>query len=231
MTTKTTVSPDTASPIPHNIPLQRRLPRRGRSGAALCPSAASPSACTARWRGCSLFMTPIVGWSCSGSFCGQSPAFLHRILCRGQPRSQTDGRSRRFCGRRRPYRRQRPRVVQIERPAVLFLICQVRQPEVRRHFFEIFLVADRCTDRAAALGHEGRAEGELFVIFTRRIFSPRFHLGSSVSGWLSHQASYKSGRRSRVRSRLWAPRHSSIFCGRRSAARAARRGPPRPRGG
>ena len=34
-------------------PYEKGLPRRGRSGAALCPSAASPSACTARWRGCS----------------------------------------------------------------------------------------------------------------------------------------------------------------------------------
>ena len=45
-------------------------------------------------------------------------------------------------------------------------------------------------------------------VFTRRMFSPRSHLGSSVMGWLSHPCSYSSGRRRRVRSRLLSPRQA-----------------------
>ena len=177
-------------------------------------------------------MTPIVGWSCSGSFLrAKSSIFAPYPLPRAASVTNRWPISP-VCGRRRPYRRQRPRVVQIERPTVLFLVCQVRQPEVRRHFFEIFLVADRRTDRAAALGHEGGTEGELFVIFHKaHIFAalPLGQLGQRVAS-RTRRRTNRGGARGCAPG--FGPRATrQFFCGHRSAARAARRGPPRPRGG
>lgn len=101
--------------------------------------------------------------------------------------------------------------VQIECPARLALFFQALAHGFRRIFCKACFGAHIPADGAAAFGKQfcGCISWASVLISWAR--SVRFQRGIWVIGWVAHHWAYRSGRRWRVRSRLWRPRQASIL--------------------
>ncbi len=140
---------------------------------------------------------PRSGADVSGSFLRAKSSILAPYPCRGPLRSQTGGQSPPFCGRHPPCR-QRCLWYSADNAQPAFLSsCSIGRWGLRGELFPDIAPYRLLADSAASLGHQRGAKAELFVFFSKaHIFAalPLRQLDQRVA---AHQASYRSGRRSR----------------------------------